>query len=589
MQLYQHLKWFFRQHRFTYAIALSMLFAVAMLNMAVPWLIGNAIDKLLQTKDFSQAEIYLFALLGVSILVYLLRYGWRRMLFGTSYKLGNILREQFYHRLLRQGQAFYNIHSTGDLMARATNDIDAVEVAAGEGILSGFDGLLTFILVLVMMFIFIDWQLAILAIIPFPFMGYGFYKLSNRIHHQFKETLDSFSTLNEQTQQSVSGIRLIKSMGREEIESDKFSQIAQQSARTTYNVQRSEALFDPIIQLSLGAALLIALLVGGWQISEGRLTVGQLTSFTLYLSELIWPMYAFGWLMNILQRGNAAIGRLESLLKLPDSVADKGTTLPEGYALSVDDVTFNYPDTAPTVLENSSLKNSTLKHVSLTVEQNRVLGITGATGSGKSTLLHLLMRYWESTHGSISVSGVPVANIPLANLRGLYAYVPQDAFLFSMTIIENIRIGMPNATDEDVYHAAKLAAIHDDILQFPEGYQTLVGERGVTLSGGQRQRISIARALISQAPILVLDDALSAVDIKTEKLIIKHLQQRREQTVVVVSHRLSAIEHADEIIVLSHGEIVERGKHNQLISLDGWYSRMAAYQQMEQALEEDLL
>ncbi|MBD0787293.1 ATP-binding cassette domain-containing protein [Vibrio sp. Y2-5] len=579
MQLYQHLKWFFRQHRLTYAIALSMLFAVAMLNMAVPWLIGNAIDKLLQTKDFSQAEFYLFALLGVSILVYLLRYGWRRMLFGTSYKLGNILREQFYHRLLRQGQAFYNIHSTGDLMARATNDIDAVEVAAGEGILSGFDGLLTFILVLIMMFIFIDWQLAILAIIPFPFMGYGFYKLSNRIHHQFKETLDSFSTLNEQTQQSVSGIRLIKSMGREEIESDKFAQIAQQSARTTYNVQRSEALFDPIIQLSLGSALLIALIVGGWQISQERLTVGQLTSFTLYLSELIWPMYAFGWLMNILQRGNAAIGRLESLLKLPDSVVDKGTQMPDGYALAVKDLTFDYPDT----------NQSTLKNLSLTVEPNRVLGVTGATGSGKSTLLHLLMRYWESTQGDISVSGVSIADIPLAKLRGLYAYVPQDAFLFSMTIMENIRIGMPNATDEDVYHAAKLAAIHDDILQFPDGYQTLVGERGVTLSGGQRQRISIARALISQAPILVLDDALSAVDIKTEKLIIKHLQQRREQTVVVVSHRLSAIEHADEIIVLSHGEIIERGKHHQLISLDGWYSRMAAYQQMEQALEEELI
>ncbi|MCG6359549.1 ABC transporter ATP-binding protein, partial [Vibrio fluvialis] len=239
MQLFQHLKWFFRQHRFTYALALSMLFAVAMLNMAVPWFIGHAIDKLLETRDFSQAEYYLFALLGVSILVYLLRYGWRRVLFGTSYQLGNILREQFYHRLLRQGQAFYNQYSTGDLMARATNDIDAVEMAAGEGILSGFDGLMTFILVLVMMFVFIDWQLAVLAILPFPFMGYGFYKLSNRIHHQFKDTLDSFSTLNEQAQQSVAGIRMIKSMGREAIEADKFERIAEQSAQSTYKVQRS--------------------------------------------------------------------------------------------------------------------------------------------------------------------------------------------------------------------------------------------------------------------------------------------------------------------------------------------------------------
>ncbi|EKO3961172.1 ATP-binding cassette domain-containing protein [Vibrio fluvialis] len=578
MQLFQHLKWFFRQHRFTYALALSMLFAVAMLNMAVPWFIGHAIDKLLETRDFSQAEYYLFALLGVSILVYLLRYGWRRVLFGTSYQLGNILREQFYHRLLRQGQAFYNQHSTGDLMARATNDIDAVEMAAGEGILSGFDGLMTFILVLVMMFVFIDWQLAVLAILPFPFMGYGFYKLSNRIHHQFKDTLDSFSTLNEQAQQSVAGIRMIKSMGREAIEADKFERIAEQSAQSTYKVQRSEALFDPIIQLSLGAALLIALLMGGWQISSGNLTVGQLTSFTLYLSELIWPMYAFGWLMNILQRGNAAIGRLEALLNLPDSISDQGTTEPAGYALAIEHVSFHYPET-----EQPSLSN-----ISLQLGENRVLGIAGATGAGKSTLLHLLMRYWEAEQGSIEVSGIPIQSIPLPALRNLYAYVPQDAFLFSMSIMENIRIGRSEASDEDVNQAAKLAAIHDDILQFPDGYQTLVGERGVTLSGGQRQRISIARALISQAPILVLDDALSAVDIKTEKVIIEHLQQRREQTLIVVSHRLSAIERADEIVVLAHGEMIEKGTHRELIRQDGWYARMAAYQQMEQALENDL-
>ncbi|ENJ7185829.1 ATP-binding cassette domain-containing protein [Vibrio fluvialis] len=578
MQLFQHLKWFFRQHRFTYALALSMLFAVAMLNMAVPWFIGHAIDKLLETRDFSQAEFYLFALLGVSILVYLLRYGWRRVLFGTSYQLGNILREQFYHRLLRQGQAFYNQHSTGDLMARATNDIDAVEMAAGEGILSGFDGLMTFILVLVMMFVFIDWQLAVLAILPFPFMGYGFYKLSNRIHHQFKDTLDSFSTLNEQAQQSVAGIRMIKSMGREAIEAGKFERIAEQSAQSTYKVQRSEALFDPIIQLSLGAALLIALLMGGWQISSGNLTVGQLTSFTLYLSELIWPMYAFGWLMNILQRGNAAIGRLEELLNLPDSINDQGSIEPAGYALAIEHVSFHYPETGQPSLSN----------ISLQVGENRVLGIAGATGAGKSTLLHLLMRYWEAEQGSIEVSGIPIQSIPLPALRNLYAYVPQDAFLFSMSIMENIRIGRSEASDEDVHQAAKLAAIHDDILQFPEGYQTLVGERGVTLSGGQRQRISIARALISQAPILVLDDALSAVDIKTEKVIIEHLQQRREQTLIVVSHRLSAIERADEIVVLAHGEMIEKGTHRELIRQDGWYARMAAYQQMEQALENDL-
>ncbi|MDW6003748.1 ABC transporter ATP-binding protein [Vibrio mangrovi] len=575
MQLFQHLGWFFRRYWFTYSLALLMLFTVAMINMAIPWFIGQAIDRLLETREMAQVEYYLLGLLLASITVYLLRYGWRRMLFGTSYKLGNILRRRFYQRLTRQGQAFYNSHSTGDLMARATNDIDAVEVAAGEGILSGFDGLLTFILVLIMMFVFIDWRLAALAILPFPFMGIGFYHLSSRIHHQFKETLDRFSSLNEQTQQAMTGIRMIKSMGRESIEAGQFDQIAEQAANSTYKVQRSEAMFSPIIHMSLGSALLIVLLAGGWQIHEGHLTVGQLTSFTMYLSELIWPMYAFGWLMNILQRGNAAIERLDELLNLEDTIEDKGQASPEGYSITVDQLTFRYPETS----------HPNLKDISFHLGENRVFGIAGATGAGKSTLLQLLMRYWESDETAIQISAASIQQIPLAQLRSLYAYVPQDAFLFSTSIMENIRMGRPAATDEDVYQAARLAAIHDDIRQFPDGYQTMVGERGVTLSGGQRQRISIARALISNAPILILDDALSAVDIQTEKVIIGHLRQRQAQTLIIVSHRLSAIEHADEIIVMSHGEIIERGHHHQLISGDGWYSRMAAYQQMEQAME----
>lgn len=575
MQLFKQLEWFFRRYWSTYAIALAMLLGVALINMAVPWMIGHAIDHLLASREMSQTKFYLAGLLIAALSVYLLRYGWRRMLFGTSYKLGHILRQQFYLRLTHQGQAFYSRHSTGDLMARATNDIDAIEVAAGEGILSGFDGLLTFILVLVMMFIFIDWRLAALAILPFPFMGFGFYRLSKQIHHQFKTTLDKFSLLNEQTQQAITGIRLIKSMGRETIESKQFNAIAEQAADSTYNVQRSEALFGPIIQLSLGAAMLITLLVGGWQIHEGQLTVGQLSSFTLYLTELIWPMYAFGWLMNIIQRGNAAIERVEALLHLPDSVEDKGQYSPGTYHIAVDKLSFTYPQ--------SDIPS--LNQISFDLPQNQVLGIVGATGAGKTTLLQLLMRYWDLSTGTISIDDMPIKQLPLTLLRSLYAYVPQDSFLFSASIIDNIRMGASEASDQEVYHAAKLAAIHEEILQFPDGYKTLIGERGVTLSGGQRQRISIARALISNASILILDDALSAVDIQTEKTILQHLQQRQAQTVIIVSHRLSAIEHADNIIVLAHGKIIERGNHQQLAFADGWYTRMATYQMMEQALE----
>ncbi|MCH1918055.1 ATP-binding cassette domain-containing protein [Shewanella sp. A3A] len=574
MQLFIHLKWFFRRYWHTYTIAMLMLFCVGLINMAIPKLIGEAIDQLLATKQQSATELYLMGMAVGGLLVYLLRYGWRRMLFGTSYKLGNFLRQHFYVRLTKQGQAFYNAHSTGDLMARATNDIDAVEVAAGEGILSGFDGILTFILVLIMMFIFIDWRLAAFAVLPFPFMAVAFYRLSKRIHTQFKDTLDRFSELNDHTQQAMTGIRMIKSMGRESIETQQFDAIAARAADSTYHVQRSEALFGPIIQLSLGAAMLIVLLAGGWQIQAGNLTVGQLTSFTLYLSELIWPMFAFGWLMNIIQRGNAAIERLDGLLNLPDTISDSGKQQPNGYQLTVNQLTFAYPES----------DRPSLQQVSFTLPEQHTLGIAGATGSGKSTLIQLLMRYWESPDDSIRLGGVPLQQLPLASLRGSYAYVPQDSFLFSSSILENIRMGRSDASDAEVYEAAKLAAIHHDIEQFPDGYHTLVGERGVTLSGGQRQRVSIARALISHAPILILDDALSAVDVATEQQIIGHLRQR-QQSVIVISHRLSALEQADEIMVLSHGSVVERGSHQQLSAGDGWYGRMAAYQQMEQAME----
>ncbi|WP_342607670.1 ABC transporter ATP-binding protein [Vibrio tritonius] len=577
MQLFYRLGWFFRRYWYTYSLALLMLFTVGLINMAIPWIIGQSIDQMLATKSMEHAEQFLWLLVVGAIAVYLLRYGWRRMLFGTSYRLGNQLREQYYQRLTKQGQAFYSQHSTGDLMARATNDIDAVETAAGEGILSGFDGMLTFILVLVMMFVFIDWRLAALALLPFPFMGYSFYRLSSTIHRQFKDTLDKFSTLNDQTQQAMVGMRMIKSMGREAIEIQQFNAIAEQAAESNYHVNRSEAKFDPIIQISLGAAMLITLLVGGWQIHEGMLTVGQLTSFTLYLSELIWPMFAFGWLMNILQRGNAAVGRLHELITLPDSIQDTGTETPSGYQVDINGLSFRYPNT----------NHPSLKDIYLTIPEHHVIGIAGVTGAGKSTLLQLLMRYWETEKDCIQLGGYPITQLRLTELRAQFAYVPQDSFLFSTSILENIRMGKSHASDEEVYQAARLAAIHDDILQFPEGYQTLVGERGVTLSGGQRQRVAIARALISEAPILILDDALSAVDVQTEKTILQHLRERRSQTVLIVSHRLSAIEHADQIIVLSHGTISEQGTHQQLIQQDGWYSRMAAYQQMEQALEEN--
>ncbi len=577
MALFRHLSWFFKAHLGTYLIALAMLAGVALLNVAMPYLIGQTIDQLIAAGELDQSvNNYLFLLLGMGLLIYLLRFGWRLILFGTSYQLGGLLRKRFYQRLTRLGPAFYSRHGTGDLMARATNDIDAIELAAGEGVLSGFDGALTFILVLFMMLVVIDWRLTLIALLPFPLMGYGFYRISRKVHQHFQSALECFSDLNDRTQEALSGIRLVKAMGREDAESEQFNRIAAKAARYNYKVARSEALYEPVIYLCLTTSLLLILGYGGWLVWQDQLSVGKLASFTLYMGQLIWPMWAFGWLLNIVERGSAAFTRVDELLQTKDTISDTGGAEPNGHALQVEDLYFSYSDDTIRVLDQ----------ISFQLPEGKTLGIVGTTGAGKTTLIQLLMRHWQTATSSVHIAGTPIDDIPLQQLRGRFAYVPQDSFLFSLSIAENIALARPDASPEAIKRVAHIAALDGDIGQFPEGYQTQVGERGVTLSGGQRQRLAIARALLTEAPILILDDALSAVDVHTEQQILSYLNNgTTTRTQIIVSHRLSAVEHADEILVLNHGQVAERGSHQELLNNEGWYSRMWTYQQMEAALD----
>lgn len=573
MQLFQQLSWFFREHWRTYSVALLLLSLVAMLNLSIPWLVGQSVDHLAAGDSEGHSRI-LWLLLACALAIYALRFTWRQILFGTAYRLGNLLRSRFYQRLTRQGDAFYATHNTGDLMARATNDIDAIEMAAGEGILSGFDGLLTFVLVMIMMAAVIDWRLTLIALLPFPVMAFGFHRLSNRIHHQFNEALEQFSALNDRTQEALSGIRMIRALGREQQEFDDYAAITRRAAKANYDVARSEALFDPLIFLCMSASLLLTLAGGSWLISTEQLSIGELTGFTLYLGQLIWPMWAFGWLLNIIERGSAAWKRVDATLQTPDSIQDQGQQTVSKTSLTAEALSFTYPGSETPALQD----------VSFDLPPGGRLGIAGPTGAGKSTLIQLLMRYREVDNPQrLRLGGHAVADYPLQALRSCFAWVPQDPFLFSLTVAENIALSQPDASPEAIRHAAWLASVDEDIERLPKGYDTPVGERGVTLSGGQRQRVALARALLAPAPILVLDDSLSAVDLDTEKRILQRLQQVHEQrSLIVISHRLSALRDCDSILVLQHGHPDEIGTHEQLLATDGWYSRMWTYQQMEE-------
>ncbi|WP_298441591.1 ABC transporter transmembrane domain-containing protein [uncultured Ferrimonas sp.] len=573
MSLYLQLGWFFRRHANTYLLALVMLVAVALLELSVPYLVGQTLDQLLASSngDWDITNLYLLA--GIGLALYGLRFAWRTVLFSASYRLGSHLRNHFFSRLTKQGQAFFSRHSTGDLMAQATNDVDAIEMAAGEGILAGFDGLLTFVLILAMMLSVIDWRLTLVALLPFPFMGYSFYRISNTLHRHFKDSLTKFSHLNERSQQAIAGIRLVKAMGREQIESQQFDRITNDTARSNYLVARSEAMYDPAVFISLSVATALTLGFGTYLIINQQLTIGQLTSFSMYLGQLIWPMFAFGWLLNIIERGSAANDRLTAMISVPDSVADNGHSERHGSAIRIRDLSFHYPED----------NHPSLSAINLDLPPGKTVAIAGPTGAGKTTLLRLLMRQFDAN--GIELDGKPLSEYPLAQLRSAFSVVPQDPFLFSASIRDNIALGRPDASDEQIAHAARLAAVEQDILRFPKGYHTEVGERGVTLSGGQRQRLAIARALLIDAPILLLDDALSAVDTSTEQQILAHLRQRpAQQSRIIIGHRLSSLMDADEIIVINQGQISERGNHQQLLDHDGWYSRMWQYQQMEAQL-----
>ncbi|AGT31649.1 multidrug ABC transporter ATP-binding protein [Geobacillus genomosp. 3] len=579
MSVFRDLFWFFRQEKKAYITGVLLLVIVAFLETIPPKVIGLLVDYMKNGTMTKEVLVRWVAVLAaIAGALYMLRYAWRICIFGSSVKLARQLRNELYSHFTKMAPSFYQRKRIGDLMAHATNDLQAIQQTAGSGILTLVDSVTLGGFVLATMAISISWKLTLISLLPLPIMAWATSRYGTMLHQRFLTAQEAFSSLNDKVQESMSGIRVIKAFGYEEKDVEAFRRQSEDVVAKNVAVAKVDALFDPTIGLLVGLSFFLAVAFGSQMVMAGELTIGELVSFTTYLGLLIWPMLAFGWLFNIVERGRASYDRVRALLAEDDEIKEMPGALavpPQGN-IEYDIRRFAYPGEMKPALAD----------VRFRLERGATLGVVGKTGAGKTTLLRLLLREFDNYDGDIRFDGHDIRRYTLSALRAAIGYVPQDHFLFSASVRDNIAFAKPEAGEEEIVEAAQLAYIHDDILHFPDGYETVIGERGVSLSGGQKQRLSIARALLMDPELLILDDALSAVDAKTEERILTALkQERRGKTTIIAAHRLSAVEHADWILVLDGGRVIQAGTHEDLMAEDGWYREMYRRQQLEALVE----
>ncbi|MFW1057063.1 ABC transporter transmembrane domain-containing protein [Vibrio parahaemolyticus] len=579
MRIFWQLRWYFRQKWKHYVGSILLFAVISALQLVPPKAVGVIVDGVVDnTLETNTLIMWLLGLIVLLFTIYGCRILWRIWLFGASWELGTILRNRLYRHLSTQPPRFFERYKTGDLMARGTNDVRNIVMTAGEGVLTAADSVITGIAVLIIMVTQVSWKLTVMALLPMPFLAVIIFFIVRILHQRFRVAQEAFSSMSDMTQESLNGVRMLRAFGLENQEQQRFEDVVDDTGAKNIAVARVDARFDPAIQLTIGLSFLLSVAAGAYLVDKGEITLGDLTAFTMYLGLMIWPMLAFAFLFNILERGSAAWNRLQEIFdEQPEIIGGTQPLDDKPLPLHIKIDAFHWSKELPPALAA----------VDVTLEPGKMLGIAGPVGSGKSTLLSLLLRQHDLENGTIQFGDVKIKDAILPQWRNRFAVVNQSPFLFSKSIFDNIALGNPQATKEQVYQAAKLACIHDDIEKFPDGYQTEVGEKGITLSGGQKQRIAIARAMLLNAQVLVLDDALSAVDGRTEHQILKNLETHyRDQALIVIAHRLTALEAADEIIVLNHGHVTERGKHYSLLEHQGWYAEMFQYQKLEQAMEE---
>ncbi len=575
---------FARRYWWRYVLGLAALFLVDRVNANVPRLSGELVDGLKDgLLDMNGVWSIALRLLGMGALIMTGRFFWRIFLFGSARMVERDLRGRMFRHMETLSMSWYNEHKTGDLMAHFTNDLGAVRNLMSGTVITTFDATVMLVLVLYSMISFVSFRLTVVALIPLIIIIFGDIWFGKTMHKRFLARQEAFSDLTGQAQEAISGIRVIKAFVQERKELAAFAKANANSRDKNMHVVRLIALVMPMLDLVIGLSLLLTLLYGGRMAIFGEITVGQFVMFNSYVGMLVWPMIAAGESVSNLSQGMASLRRIRGILDEKPDIRDEGDPSVTGLRGEVEfrDLTFRYP--------GASEKHPALSHVSVRVPAGETLAVIGRTGCGKTTMMNLLERLWETEDPDmIRIDGRPLREIPLGVLHRDIAYVPQDSFLFSDTIENNIAFGVENASMAEVVEAAKAADVHDNIMEFPDQYQTMLGERGVTVSGGQKQRISIARALMKNAPILFLDDALSAVDTDTEERILGRLKElRKGKTTLIIAHRISTIQHADHILVLEDGQEAEYGTHEELLALGGLYRTVFDKQQLEKQLRED--
>ncbi len=580
MKTFEKVKPYLKNNIGRIIIGILILVTVDFTQLIIPKIIQLAIDNIdkgiYEKSDLLRSGIIIF---GLTLFMIFLRYFWRITILGTSWIVDKGIRQEYFEHLMSLSQNFFNRVKTGDLMAYATNDLNAIRMFVGFGFVIGVDIILLMIASISFM-VQINLKLTIMAILPMPFLTIVIIVLGKKIHKLFSDVQASFSNFSGRVQESISGIRVVKAFVQEDAELEKISESAYDYVEKNIALVKVQGLFDPSFMLIIGTSMMIVMVFGGELTILGEISKGEFIAFFQYLGMFIWPMIAIGWVVNMYQRGTASLKRINKIFMEKPEIYDEEETdfsIKEIKGeIEVKNLSFSYNEDAR-IFDN----------ISFNLEQGKTLAIVGKTGVGKSTIIDLLVRVYNPPKNTIFLDGHEIYTIPLKTLRSSIVMVPQDIFLFSDTIAGNISLSKPNASREEIENAAKIAQVYKDIIEFEKGFDTVVGERGVTLSGGQKQRIAIARALLADPNILVLDDSLSAVDTKTERNILEHLvKARRNKTTIIIAHRISSLQHADKIIVLEDEKVAETGNHQELLAKGGIYHDLFEKQQIEERINQ---